>query len=240
MDTINCIHCNTANDPQASNWWYCSKCGKRLPGNGAGSSTRREAPGGDRSAAVLEYAPANRAWSPPKDLGPRDVALRGVDGTVIEELPPICACCGKPATLTVEKMFGWYPPARAGAAFLLIGVWGMALFRKTMTVRLPVCQAHRRPWLRQHLLLAAFIFHMCILSWGILVLFVFANDRWGMPTLGWAIMLTWPAIAVVLFVWGFVVARKAIRPKWISEDTLVLSGVSEAFASCVSRDAAAD
>lgn len=38
MATYRCIACDAENDPEKANWWFCTKCGKSLPGRpGAGA-----------------------------------------------------------------------------------------------------------------------------------------------------------------------------------------------------------
>src|SRR3954447_19514028 len=64
-------------------------------------------------------------------------------------LPPVCMKCGAPSTGHAKKTFSWHPP---WVIVLILGgllPWAIvaAILTKRMTVRAPMCPAHRSHWL---------------------------------------------------------------------------------------------
>lgn len=65
-----------------------------------------------------------------------------------DRLPSICARCGEPTTGRVARTFTWHPPW-VGVFLLLLVVPGLLLMlalRKSMRVRVPLCDRHGRHW----------------------------------------------------------------------------------------------
>jgi hypothetical protein len=96
---------------------WCDNCGKKLP-----NFIRSE-------AARAGIRPARSTAAPAESLSASDertagsvamanghhrrsrttITLRGRQEWVTESLPSLCMCCGRAATNSKEKKFGWFP-----------------------------------------------------------------------------------------------------------------------------------
>jgi hypothetical protein len=161
------------------------------------------------------------------------VELRGWGQQVTERLPSVCACCGQPAVISKEKKFEWFPKW----TYLLIAlgvlpfVIVMLITRKVMTVRVPLCEKHRRPWLELKLVAGLFLF---VLLAPLFVGVILAPAVGKIGEDGSAVLLGgWVLLCVVVMIGFFVVAMRSIRPKRITNDRIILAGVSPEFAGAV-------
>jgi hypothetical protein len=161
------------------------------------------------------------------------VELRGQAEQVRDQLPRVCACCGDTATGWKEKKFVWFP---AWTYLLLpIGVAPylvvMIVLRKFMNVRLPVCERHCYPWFWQYFTLAGFMVYLLVLPWFLIVLAAATEKTHGRGNpLGVVLLLGWfVGLLVMPFVVWFV-RRRHIHPVVITQDSIILGGVSEEFA----------
>ena len=261
MGALKCSDCGAENEPQASGWSYCVRCGKRLsattaPAAAASTSvvTSRGNPPNDRWANFADRSESHPAApfssgeiAPPAarfathstsetPVGGRrktTVTLRGRNEWVTDSLPSACMCCGSAATTTKEKKFGWYPAwvwlllPFGYIPFLVV----LIVMRKMMSIKIPLCDRHRRPWLPQQLLAALLLVYLLVLPWFLIYLGVVAERNLG-PGNPWglALLLGWVVGIPLLFVVLFIARRVTIHAKQITVDSMTLGGVSEAFA----------
>lgn len=146
-----------------------------------------------------------------------------------DDLPPLCARCGRPAVDRVERAFAWHPPWLG--VFILLGVLpGVVLMiyhTRRRTVRLPMCDRHRRHW--KNPALATLIGLPVCVALMPLGAVVFRTP--GVTVAGVYLFL---AGVVGIAVWN----GRLIRPDRIDADGIVLAGVHQEFADAVkeSRD----
>jgi hypothetical protein len=241
MTAIACPFCQVqlpAND-LAEGW--CDNCGKKLPAFVRSEAARAGIrPAGPTIPPVswkaLSTSEAPTAGTAPTGSGNRRktmITLRGRNEWMTESLPSLCMCCGSPATSTKEKKFGWFPrwisllAPIGGLPFLI----ALMLSRKMMTVKIPLCQRHRRPWLRQQLFAVLVLAYVLVLPWLLITLSVAAEKTWSRGNPGsLALLFGWFLGFPILFVLLFVVKRLAPHVKKITTDSITLGGVSEDFA----------
>lgn len=149
-----------------------------------------------------------------------------------EELPEVCMKCGEAATQFKRRTFSWYPPWTA--VLLVAGLVPFAIVAILMTkksrVEVPLCDAHKNHWLmRQLLSIGSFFALVLFLAITIGVAVAIGDDNRGenvlMPFVcgGNAILfLGWLILAIIL-------QNTAIRPTEITEDSITLTSVSDAF-----------
>jgi hypothetical protein len=107
----------------------------------------------------------------------------------------------------------------------------LTLARKMMTVKIPLCNRHRHPWLWQYLFAAFVLVYLLVMPWFLIVLSVEAEKTLGRGNaLSLAILSAWFLGFPILFVILFVLKRLTIYVKKITTDGITLGGVSEAFA----------
>ena len=164
--------------------------------------------------------------------GKTTITLFGRDGRAHESLPLLCLRCGGPMCEIKEKKFGWFPPwihllAATGLPFLI----ALMLSRKMMTVKIPLCRRHRRPWLGLQLFAAFVLVYFLVLPWLLIFLSVEAEKAWGRgnPWSG-ALLLGWLIGLPILIVLLFLIKRRTIYVKKITLDSITLGGVSELIA----------
>jgi hypothetical protein len=212
----------------------CPGCGEHLADfAGAKSSTQA------RSSGTATIAPPKWEVSSAADYtatGRTKVTLCGQNERVTDSLPSVCMCCGGRATNSKEKKFIWYPRW----IYLLLPIGGlpfliaMLLSQKKMTVRIPVCDRHRRPWLGMQLFAAFTLVYLLVLPWFLIYMSVQAEKIWGRGN-PWSLVLLggWFVGIAVLCVLMFLLRLRYIHVKRITADTISLGGVSEAFAERV-------
>jgi hypothetical protein len=150
-----------------------------------------------------------------------------------DDLPPVCAQCGEPASDRITKVFSWHPPwiAVTILAGLLIYIILAMVLTKRMTVRVPFCGLHRNHWSKRNLIIglsAAGIAALGILSFVLVLSRPGNNDElFGFVCLGSALVfLVWVIFVAVL-------QSTSIRPTEITDRTITLRNVSDAFADAV-------
>jgi hypothetical protein len=60
------------------------------------------------------------------------------------DLPPVCACCGEPATRVRRQEFRLGEGVSAAVLAASAALGGLAWTERSVALRLPVCEAHRR------------------------------------------------------------------------------------------------
>jgi hypothetical protein len=153
-------------------------------------------------------------------------------------LPMVCMRCGRPATLRKQKVFNWYPswvPLLIFAGFLPYVILVRVLGKK-MRVLAPLCESHRFHWMWITLVVPLSLLFLFIFSCGGLLIIDItvggtAVDN-NMPIFGIGMVfgfLSWIIGAIV-------VNDTTIHPTEITENSITLIRVSDAFADAVSRE----
>ncbi|QEL14428.1 DUF2254 domain-containing protein [Limnoglobus roseus] len=146
-----------------------------------------------------------------------------------DELPGLCARCGRPASTHIDRTFAWNPPWVG--VFLLAGILpGVILLfatQRRLRVRLPMCERHLRHW-RSPTTFTWIGLPVCL---GIIVfgLFVLGEIHHGASPVANAGVFTFLAWIAVVGVWH----SRLIRPERIDANGIVLTGVAEEFADAV-------
>jgi len=142
-------------------------------------------------------------------------------------LPPVCMCCGRPATTTVTKRMSWQPQFVGGLIALLM--------TKYATVQAPFCDQHKGHWFNRNLL-----------TWGTFVLFlavgagslaISANLDAGlrdsvMPVVAVFCGVMLAAWLIILICCEFT----KIRPVHITDEEISLTGVAQEFIDAVREE----
>lgn len=155
------------------------------------------------------------------------IELEGANRQVTKALPSVCVCCGLPAEHVKEQRFGWFPKW----IYLLAPVGGlpfaiaMLSTAKQMTVRLPVCPRHRNPLLAVRTWAALVLFSLLVVPWGVMALAAELERTGALLAFG-----GWLMLLVGVMTMMFVTSRRSLRPKRITNTSIVLAGVSPEFA----------
>jgi hypothetical protein len=157
-----------------------------------------------------------------------------------EQLPPVCMRCGQPSAIYKGKNFSWYPPwvIVLIVVALLPGAIVAMILTKRMTVWAPLCAAHKNHWLLRILLILGTLALVAALIIGSLVAASTISEqggRHGDDLVGF--VCVGGVILLVLWLIGLAVIQlTAIRPTEITDDTITLTGVSDAFVRAVEED----
>jgi hypothetical protein len=151
------------------------------------------------------------------------------------DLPDVCAKCGAEARHHVTRTFKWYPPwiIVTILAGLLVYLILALVLQKSYKVAVPMCQDHKGHWVNRILITVAGFF---VLFGGGIALAVLMGvlsdsaapqdrDVYGIVALisvvggivGWLVLIV-------------VANMTAIRPTEITDDSIKLTNVSQAFA----------
>ena len=155
--------------------------------------------------------------------------LREADGG----LPNVCLCCGQEATVTKDKTLSWFP--RWVIVLLFVNILLYAIVASIMTkkarLQAPLCDEHKGHWFKRGLLMWGTFFLFGLLGVGG---FVIAgnlprpnDDYMGIACAAGAVFFViWLVIVVVA-------QYTAIRPSEITDEEIVLKGVSQEFVDAV-------
>jgi hypothetical protein len=144
------------------------------------------------------------------------------------ELPPFCLRCGAPATRYKARQLSWQPVW----TYFVLGLtfwpllYAVLLFRKRLRVLAPFCDRHRNYWTRRGALAK------CVLG-GLLVVLMLGNllflyaEAVGVHIVH-PLIPFWLSGAAMLMVIGLL-RIKSICPTEITDDSISLKGVAEAF-----------
>jgi len=152
------------------------------------------------------------------------------------DLPPVCMCCGEPATVTKSKSLSWCPPwvGVLILAGLLPYLVVTLILTKRATLQAPFCAAHQGHWFHRNLLIWATFFLFGLLGAALFALLILLgpggpgqDDLAPFGCLGGVVLfLVWIVIVVAA-------QNSAIRPKEITDYDITLQGVSDAFVDAV-------
>jgi hypothetical protein len=144
------------------------------------------------------------------------------------QLPPVCICCGAPATQYQAQTLAWQPVW----SYFVFGltVWPLLflalLLRKRMRVLLPLCDAHRSSlrWQRR----VAQVLMVVLL--GVLVggaILLNREDDAGNYTVNPLLLLWFDGVPIMVAL--LLLRAGAVRPQEITDDSITLGDVADDF-----------
>jgi hypothetical protein len=211
MSVLRCSACNLPMTGDEVLRGACPSCGAAV----------------DAEKRSVEEAIAAPMWTPdpshtkfpaPKrtedDREVATVVLQGHNQRVTMSLPHVCVRCGHPSDTFVEKKFAWWP------------TW------QRMSVKLPVCNRHRNPWLAHQLFAAVMLVYLVVGAAAALLLWTMAEKERGA---GVGILIGWAVGALFFMALLFLMRRRTILPRRITADEITLWGVCRNFADRLGR-----
>jgi hypothetical protein len=154
--------------------------------------------------------------------------LREADG----RLPPVCMCCGAPATVFKTKKMYFWP---RWTLFLIILhpflFWLAAfIFSKKARVRAPFCDRHQRHWLDRRLLSWGSGASLGLVGCGAFAFLAMHESHVPGPEVacfgGLCLLVVWLIVVVI-------VRSTEIQPVVITKSEVVLKGVAEEFVEAI-------
>lgn len=181
--------------------------------------------------------------SPQRDVS---LTLPGVEQTRLQvrlfrddasALPPICICCGEPATQRISKKYTTKirkePSSGEAVGALVLGAMGGFMISsgeikgRPWQVQLPVCDRHRTYWRNRLLIIAGGFLFPVVMLLGVLV---------GKPSPDTGFIGGWCVVAIVLWAFASIfVYELSTKPADVAENSLVLRGVSPRFVEAVEQ-----
>jgi hypothetical protein len=161
------------------------------------------------------------------------VELRGVEQQVWDRLPSVCMCCGEQATRSKYMKFAWVPRWVWGLFVLGMMPGLLVMFlQKRMSMHMPQCEKHKWPYFKSTMLGIVALLYLIVVPFVLIALGA-ALGRSGVAAVGPIMAVVfgaWFAGIFALLVTAIVIKRRNIRPMMITNDRLVLVGVSDEFA----------
>jgi hypothetical protein len=144
-------------------------------------------------------------------------------------LPPICVCCGEPATRMRQQEFQ-VNPALSAAILITAALFDALVWTKRgLTLSLPVCEYHKRRGRQAN---RTFFGGMALtVTLGVAAYFGSLFDRAAGNYLGVAAMIAFVAMILV----GMHEVDDGLGVKSLQSDSFNLSGVHPKFAEAVER-----
>ena len=164
------------------------------------------------------------------------VYLQSEAGKTIDNLPMVCIKCGAPATVRKSKKFTWISPEARRLGWwlpLILDLIVMSKQTKRQWVATPLCEAHKGYWWKLPLLMNSLA--VAILALGVpasMVIWIRTRDS---DLSGDVFMGTFAAILGLVIV-AAVIGKSRIRVEKITDQEIVLTGVSEEFVDAVHDD----
>lgn len=144
-------------------------------------------------------------------------------------LPEVCMVCGAPSTRTVNRTFFWVPQWM----YFLVGLLILILvFRKSMTLNVPVCPRHRYYWSIKTAIMSVGV--VAILTLLFAIPFYYIESARGTPAMNsdfinrdiWLISL---GIFLVNGIILTLIVRSGVRPTLIDRDGIEFKCVALEF-----------
>jgi hypothetical protein len=152
-------------------------------------------------------------------------------------LPAVCMRCGQEATTTTSKRMQWCPPWVG--ALILFGLLPYlivaVILTRRATVQAPFCEDHKRHWFNRALLMWSTFFLFGLVGVGGLVLVGSLENQQLKEQLMPFSGLTCLVGVVGWLIIVIVCQNMGIRPKEITDDEILLTGVSDAFVEAVTE-----
>ncbi len=148
----------------------------------------------------------------------------------VYDLPELCMKCGAPATVHKQKTFSWFPPW----VWVLLFVCGLLPFAivamiltKRRTIGAPLCEEHKNHWLWRQLVIVGGFF--ALIAIGFMSAIASDISRGGDDTVG-GLLCGMTLVGLVIWLIAAVILQAAaIRASEITDTSLTLTGVSDAF-----------
>jgi hypothetical protein len=227
MSVLRCPSCNLPMTSDEASRGACPDCGAAVD---AEKRTVEEA----LSAPIWSPDPSHSKYPAPKrtedDREVATVVLQGHNQRVTMPLPHVCVRCGHPSDGYVEKKFAWWP---TWAYFPPI----LAMFTtQRMSVKLPVCNRHKNPWLASQLFAITMLAYLIVGPIVAIFLSVMAERDLGRGNaVSIGILAGWFAGAIVFMALLVLMRRRTILPRRITASEITLWGVCRNFADRVGR-----
>jgi hypothetical protein len=146
--------------------------------------------------------------------------------------------CDQAATVYKEKKFSWFPP---WIGVMLLVAWPvylilMAVMTKRMTVSVPLCEKHKHHWLVRTVVGLVGLGLLLILLVFNIVITGMVSNMGDDDVTGPLLAVLWIGLGILFLAWLITLVamqNTAIRPNEITDDTITLTGVSEAFVDAV-------
>ena len=228
MSVLRCSSCNLPMTGDEVQRGACPACGAVVD---AEKRSVEEA----LSAPIWTPDPSHSKYPAPKrtedDREVATVVLQGHNQRVTMSLPHVCVRCGHPSDGFVEKKFAWWPTW----AYFLSPIVAMFM-TKRMSVKLPVCNRHRNPWLASQLFAGAMIVYLIVGPIAAIFASVMAEKELGHGNPVSIGILTGWLVGMFVFMGLLVLMRRrTILPSRITPSEITLWGVCRNFADRVGR-----
>jgi hypothetical protein len=154
-----------------------------------------------------------------------------------DDLPPVCAKCGRRAVVNPKKTFSWHPMwviALILVNLLLYVIVALAL-TKRMTVPLPFCERHRNYWRNRKIFVYGGLLGLLLLG-AIGVIAALALDSSGESGMLGTVCILGFGIFLVLLIAAAIMQTNSIRPDEITDRSITLVGLSRDFTDAVYDD----
>lgn len=154
-------------------------------------------------------------------------------------LPPVCMCCGQPATDWVERTFLLRDPAVAGpSGFLEVYLVRLAIAAANaprLNLRTSFCSQHRHYWLtRTAVFFGGLVGFLSILVGGLAtVIFLIAVMKVDSPALSCCVIVPLFAVLIPWAIATKILASGTIRTRLNEADEVVLQNVDERYIAAV-------
>ena len=149
------------------------------------------------------------------------------------DLPPVCVCCGQPATQMRRQEFRVSDVLTAAFLASAAALGFVAWAERSITVALPVCDDHRRRGRRSNR----------TLLWGMLLTVLlgvgaYVGSQFDSPAANYlAVIAMFTFIATLVI--GMHEVNDGLAVKTLTGESVILTGVNRKFASAVQSGATA-
>lgn len=147
----------------------------------------------------------------------------------VTDLPPVCVCCGQPATRAREQEFRLDGALSAAVLAASVLAGGLAWTERGITLALPVCEYHRRRGRRSTQTLVRGMALTAVFGAAAYIASAFDG-----PAGKYFVVAAMVAFIVTL-VAGMHEVDDGLKVKSLTADTVTLVGVHRAFAEAVGR-----
>jgi hypothetical protein len=228
MSVLRCTSCNVPMTADEVARGSCPDCGTAI---NAENRSVEEA----LSTPIWTPDPSHSKYPAPKrtedDREVATVVLQGHNQRVTMPLPHVCVRCGHPSDGYVEKKFAWWPTW----AYFLSPIIAMFMTQR-MSVKLPVCNRHRNPWLASQLFAGGMLVYLIVGPIVAILLSATAEQQLGRGnSVSIGLLTGWFAGLLVCLGLLILVRRRTILPRRITADEITLWGVCRNFADRVGR-----
>jgi hypothetical protein len=161
------------------------------------------------------------------------VYLQSDGGKTIDNLPMVCIKCGAPATVRKSKKFTWTPPEVRRALWWTPWIFDLILTArrtKRQWVETPLCEAHKGYWWKLATLMNSLI--VAVFALGVtaaIVIWVRTRNSDLTQDVCMGTLTAFVVLAIVATVMG----KSRIRVEKITDQYIVLTGVSQKFIDAV-------